>query len=151
MPFFPQETSAGPIVCGLWDNSMKYLFWGREIRLQQEFTEHHIWPFSFKTSLFPFLLAQALRLFIHALSHLSVRYTRASSWDPAIYQKDNLSSAYMYFLSWLLIQVLSLGVSIGKNLLHISKVKQHQICSFLLEWNLHGDNCIIKLRELFTE
>lgn len=61
----------------------------------------------------------------------------------------------MYFLSQLLIQVLSSGgglaEAIGKYLLHIPEVKPHQIHSLLLEWNLHGDNCIIKLREIFSE
>lgn len=61
----------------------------------------------------------------------------------------------MYFPSQLLIQVLSSGgglaEGIGRYLLHISEVERHWISSFLLEWNLHGDNCIIKLWELFSE
>lgn len=55
----------------------------------------------------------------------------------------------MHFLSQLLIQVLSSGgglaEAIGKYLLHIPEVKQHQIHSLLLERNLHGDNSTVKL------
>lgn len=61
----------------------------------------------------------------------------------------------MDFLSQLLIQVFSSGgglaEAIGKYLLHIPEVNWHQINSLLLEWNLHGDNCIIKLWELFSK
>lgn len=149
-------TSAGPILCGLWDNSKKYPFWGKGIRPQQEFTEHHIWifPSSLKQVYFPSCWLRLWGFYSCPFTFIC-RYTHATPWDPVIYRKSNLSWAYMYFLSQFLIQVLSSGFGlaegIGRCLLHISEVERHRIHSFLLEWNLHGDNCIIKLWELFSE
>lgn len=131
-------------------------FWGKGIIPQLEFTDHHIW-------IFPSRLRQVyfssfwLRLwgFYSYPFTFICHYTHAISGEPVTYKKFNLSSVYMHFLSQLLIQVLSSGgglaEAIGKYLLHIPQVKQHQIHSLLLEWNLHGDNCTVKLWELFSE
>lgn len=61
----------------------------------------------------------------------------------------------MYFLSQLLLQDPSSdgGLAEGtvRYLLHIPEDERLWISSVLLEWNLHGDNCIIKLWQLFSE
>jgi len=67
--------------------------------------------------------------FIHALSHLSVITHMPFLEIQSATKKYNLSSAYMYFLSQLLIQVLSSGGGLAEGLgryqLHISKAEQH--------------------------
>lgn len=142
--FFPSLSSRNPS------------FWGKEIISQLEFTDHHTWifPSRFRQVYFPSFWLRLWGIYSYPFTFIC-RYTHAISWDPVTYKKYNLSSVYMYFLSQLLIQVLSSGgalaEAIGKYLLQIPAVKRHQIHSLLLQWNLHGDNCTVKLWELFSE